>query len=73
MGAVGEEGTAPNKVTRSEHNYIGGFLNYPKSTEDPTALPNHISFDTLINTIINFPYGGWMEDKDWEYREPHPT
>ncbi len=71
MGAVGEEGTVPNEATESEHNHAGGFPNYPESTEDRTALSNHISFDAPINTMINFPYGGWMED--WEYGEPHPT
>jgi hypothetical protein len=73
MGAVGEEGIAPSEATESEHNHAGDFSNYPGSTEDPTALLNHTSFDAPINTMINFAYGGWGEDKDWEYGEPDPT
>jgi len=58
ISAVREKGIAPNKALKSKHNHASGFLNYPKFTEDPIALPNYISFDTPINTIINFPYKG---------------
>jgi hypothetical protein len=51
MGTIGEEGTVPNEATKSEYYYIGGFPN-------PIALPNRISFNAPINTIINFLYGG---------------
>ena len=71
MGTVGEEGIVSNEVTKSEYNHAGGFLNYPESTEDQIIFLNYISFDTSINIIINFAYGGWMED--WEYRELYPT
>jgi hypothetical protein len=34
MGAMGEEGRVLNKVTKSEYNHIGGFLNYLEFIKD---------------------------------------